>query len=177
MRNVNFRTRAVLGLLALFVAAPFSLAQFSFDLDVPAGHNSFWTIDDVSRVYGLTAELEVRDLRDDARWLPAFQVILGTGDRLMALRILREKGARDLSTSIVVFEKNQPVGQRMISGLKIERGKKFSITLDWSVPHTLSVSSDRTELGRFPLEFSPQTLRVTASSGQLYGHSLRLISK
>jgi hypothetical protein len=123
--------------------------------DAPAARSSFWAIDDLSKANELSADLEIRELRGDSRWIPAFHLALAAGNQAIALRLVRETGDHDVTVAILTTESGKLTGQRTIDGWKLRKGQRFQVTLDWSVPGTLAVANSATEVGRCPLAFPP----------------------
>ena len=177
MRPTIFeRLAVVLALLSVSAPGLLSQSQHSFDLDVPAARSSYWAIKDLGTANRLEADLEIIELRRDSQWRPTFQVELGAGDRTVAIRVVQERGDRDMVVSIMASERGKVTGEQILKGWRVERGQRFQFTLDWSTANALLVSSSGTERGRFTLGFVPTSLRVSASTGELFGHSIRLLT-
>jgi hypothetical protein len=148
-------------------------SQYSFDLDVPAARVGFWAMDDLGSASKLEAELEIVELRRDSRWVPAFHVTLSSGDHGVALRLARDFGAPGVKASVVVTEKGKVVGQQALRKWTLQKSGRLRVVMDWSTPTTLVLMLDG-QSADFPLSFVPKSLKVSASTGELKGHSLVL---
>jgi hypothetical protein len=162
----------------VLLATSVNAQRYSFDLDVPSARFSLWRIEDIGKATHLVADLEVRELRKDSQFIPAFQLALfDDADKKVAL-ILRRNGGKDtLNGHVQASEAGKVTDERPLNGWEIGKKQKFHIDMNWSAAGFLIVSADGTELGRFPLSIAPHSLTVSASTGELYGHSLSLAEK
>jgi hypothetical protein len=173
-------------------AQTFNEAQnqtFYFDLDSNEGSSSKWSHLDVGSISGLRATVEAHRLGKGMRWVdrwgryivfcdlvdgckrlgPIFAFCVDTKDGCFGLSFESPRGKPPLVFyAIVKGEKAEPIGQT------IGVGEKINIDLDWSVSGKLAL---RVGSGR-PHELSvpgPITsLTITAFSGELIVHSIRL---
>jgi hypothetical protein len=171
----NARLAVVLAVAVLLAVEPTAVVarQFSFDLDVPPARSSFWRVDDLNGVTQFTAELEIRELRTDRGWEPAFQVrlentddsfflVFGRGDRKDALKV----DARTWN--------GKAESRKEIPEWRPQRGRKITLVMDWSSPGVVSIAADGENRGSYRLQFVPRSLTFSASTGQLVGHRIGL---
>lgn len=177
VQTVVGRLAIAFGFLLFTMSVLNSQGHHSFDLDAPAARSSFWTIEDVGSANRIEADLEIRELRRDTQWRPAFHLALGTSDRTMAVRIVQEQRARDATISVIVTERGKMTGQQVIDGWTLAKGQRFQLVMDWSTPGTLAISSDGTDRGKFELDFVPTSLQISVSTGEMFGHKVSLITK
>jgi hypothetical protein len=173
--TVMRRLPTTLLLVAVFVSSAYAESH-SFDLDVPAGRFAFWKVEDLGRATKLDADLEVRELRSDSRWIPSFQLSLQSGEGGMALRLVREMGDTDVTASIIATggADGHVVAERAIPNLRFRKGQRVRVSMDWSTGGFLDLAIGGAEPVRVTLPFTPQSLRVSVSTGELIGHSLSL---
>ena len=175
-KQTDFRTSAIL-IAVVLLTASVNAQRYSFDLDVPSARFSLWRIEDVGKATHLVADLEVRELRRDSQFIPAFQLALFDADRKVALILRRNSGKDTLNGIVQTSEAGKVSDERSVNGWEIRKKQKFHVEMDWSTAGFLIVSADGTELGRFPLSIAPHSLTISASTGQLYGYSLSLADK
>jgi hypothetical protein len=165
-------------LIALVLGAmsvqAFAQQRFAFDLDVPAGHSSFWGVDDLQGAQSLVAEVEVREFRQHSRWAANFNIALRSGSQRWAFTFQRIERKNTLMARVSTSDGGQQTGELDIDGAVIERRQRATLALDWSEPGVVAVSLDGRPVGRYRLEFLPTAVRVGASTIELSGHSLIL---
>ena len=162
-------------LLALCLTVNLGAQQYhSFDLDVPPGRFAFWQIDDLGDADRLDGTFEVVELRHDRTWFPAFQIRLERDGMGLSLSFIREGAKGPLLARIDALERGKRQGGRVIDNWRIEPGKAFQLSLNWSAKDVLVVANDSREVGRFRLDVVPKTLVVSASTGEWKGRALAL---
>lgn len=176
-RNLVKRSLIATALCVVLSAAIESQGQYSFDLDVPSARSSFWAVDDIGAANRLEAELEIAELRRDSRWIPAFHLTLSSGEYGVALRLFREFGASEVQATVIATEGVKVVSQRPIDGWRLQKGGRLRVTMDWSMAGTLDLAIDGAASARIVLPFAPKSLKVSASTGEIKGHSLALTRK
>jgi hypothetical protein len=155
----------------------FAQSEHTFDLDVPEGHTSSWAIDNLGGANRLEADLEIRELRRDVRWRPRFNLMLRAADWDIVLSMIQRSDDRHVTVSVILMRRGRIAGQQSLDGWRLQKGGRFQLSMDWSTPGVLAIASMGTDRGRFELDFVPTSLRVSASTGQLVGHTIRLTTK
>ncbi len=172
-----WRARLLVGSLVAVCLNPAQIVartQYSFDLDVPEARSSHWKIEDIGTTTGMSAELELRELRRDPKWAPTFTITLEHAEQKLSLRFTRGPLGNDLVLSVQAMERDTIVGRRPIDGWRIPKGQRFLLQVDWSVPGTIGIIIDGKDWGRFQMGFAPRVVTISASTLEMVGHRLIL---
>jgi hypothetical protein len=172
---MNVSRTALFLAVTLWACSPgVSAAQYSFDLDVPEGHYSFWRLDDVGLSRVVEVEFEINELRRHERWTPSFQFALEAETRRTALIFFGSAPGQPITVSVRSWEGDKVSEDVRLAGWSVAQNERVTVALDWSSPGSLAVRANGQIYGPFALRYAPKALAVGASSGQMLGHSLRL---
>jgi hypothetical protein len=78
---------------------------------------------------------------------------------------------------MTISEGGKTIGRHQIEGVEDRKRAAVPTEPGLEPPGVLAIASADTERGRFKLEFIPVSLRVSASTGELYGHKIMLVTK
>lgn len=144
---------------------------YSFDLDTPAGHFSFWRVHDVGRAVRVEASLEVTAMRLHEEYGPAFMLTLSDGDNSVVVQ-MQSPDRRPPLRMFMRRSSGEKVQQQVPFKQAIRLATTFQLTLDWSSSSVVvTLDGERQSL---PRGFTVRSLNVSSSTGDLIAHRLVL---
>ena len=171
-----------LALLTLAIAAPAAaqnVGQFSFDLDVPEGHFSYWAAEDIGAAEVLEAEIAVTELRRHRRYAPVFGLHLtgaggaSEGERV-SLMLTPTPNRRALTGFLSVFRPGSEEPARLDLPGTFALDDTLSVRIDWSSDERVVVALAGESMSLPASWLTPVQFRASASTGQMKAYRLAL---
>lgn len=145
---------------------------YTFDLDTPGGHFSFWRLHDVGRAVRIQASLEITAMRTHDEYGPAFTITLADeGDNAVVVQLQsldRKPPLRMFMRRLAGEKTRHQVPFKQVIAL----AKTFQLSLDWSTSNVVVILDG--ERQSLPRGFTVRSLNVSSSTGDLVAHRLTL---
>ena len=120
--------RALLAIMFAMSCGSALGAKYEFDLDVPAGHFSYFKIGDVPASGSISGSVKFMELRADKKWSPLFAVNLeGADGRTLTLQFIALDKGRTLMTKIMNGN-----GEPVVAVHEVENNVELPIAITWT---------------------------------------------
>ena len=171
-----------LTLLAFSLAASATAqdaARYSFDLDVPEGHFSYWAAEGINASGALEVDLAITELRRHRRYAPTFGLHL-TGDGgasesgRVSLMLTPTRDRRALNAFLSVLEPGAEESSRTDLPGTFALDDTLTVQIMWSANRSVNLVVDGVGAAVSAPWFVPDQFRASASTGQMKASRLLL---